>query len=249
MKKDTSWTQVGQWYDEIVSKKGHYHHQETLFPNLKRFLKFNQEDSLLDIGCGQGVLARYLPKGCTYYGVDLAPSLIQKAKTHSPSLQFFVRDATKPLNLDRKEFSYATFILSLQNMSAPAQAIQQAALYLKKGGKLLLVLNHPCFRIPRQSHWEIDLEKKLQSRKVDRYMSPIEIPIQMHPSQQEQRLTTYSYHFPLSHLFSFLKDASMLVSSLEEWCSHKESTGKFAKMENRARKEFPLFLMIEATKF
>lgn len=242
MNKDTSWKQVGKWYDQIVSKEGHYYHQEVIFPQLKKWLKLKKEDAVLDVGCGQGVLARHLPKGITYYGVDLAPSLIEKAKEHSPSGQFFVRDAAKALELDRKNFSHATFILSLQNMEKPDQAILQASTCLKMGGKLILVLNHPCFRIPRQSHWDIEPEKKLQSRKVDRYMSPMEIPINMHPG------VTYSYHFPLSEICRFLQEAGMVITRLDEWCSNKESTGKWAKMENRARKEFPLFLAIESMK-
>jgi len=42
---------------------------------------------------------------------------------------------------------------------------------------LVIVLNHPCFRIPRQSGWGIDEKNKLQFRKVIKYMSPMEIPL------------------------------------------------------------------------
>jgi len=248
MNKDTSWKQVGKWYDQIVSKEGHYYHQEVIFPQLKKWLKFNEGDSLLDLGCGQGVLARHLPKNVIYYGVDLAPTLIKQAKVHSPTQQFLIKDATKPLDLDRSDFSHAIFILSLQNMEKPEKAIEQASLHLRKGGSLILILNHPCFRIPRQSHWEIDPEKKLQSRKVDRYMSPLEIPIHMNPGEKTEACITYSYHFPLSTICQFLQEAGFLMKRIDEWCSNKDSTGKWAKMENRARKEFPLFLAIESVK-
>lgn len=248
MSKDTSWKQVGKWYDQIVSDEGHYFHQEVIFPKLQSWLELKAGDSVLDLGCGQGVMARQLQKGIVYYGVDLAPSLIERAKQRSKEHQFFVQDVTKSLDLDRSNFSYALFILSLQNMKEPGKAIGQAAAHLGKGGKLILVLNHPCFRIPRQSHWEIDPEKKLQSRRVDRYMTPMEIPISMHPGGKKEALKTYSYHFPLSDLCRFLGEAGLVITRLDEWCSNKESSGKWAKMENRARKEFPLFLAIEAMK-
>lgn len=247
MNQDTSWKGVGKWYDQIVSKEGHYYHQEVIFPELKKWLTFQKGSALLDLGCGQGVLARQLPKDLLYYGLDLAPSLIEKAKKHSPSKQFFVRDVSKPLKIDKTDFSHATFILSLQNMENPRSALKEATSHLRTGGKLILILNHPCFRIPRQSHWDISPEKKLQSRKIDRYMTPMEIPIDMKPGEKKGP-QTLSFHFPLSQICQFLFDAGLHITRLEEWCSNKESTGKWAKMENRARKEFPLFLAIESLK-
>lgn len=242
MEKDTSWKEVGKWYDRIVSKEGHYFHQEVIFPHLLKWLKLKPGDALLDLGCGQGVLSRHLPKGTTYYGLDLAPNLIEKAKGYTEPQNFYVRDVTQPLNLDRKDFAAAVFVLSLQNMGHPEKAIEQAHSHLRKDGKLTLILNHPCFRIPRQSHWEIDPVKKMQSRKIDRYMTPMEIPIDV------QGVKTLSFHYSLSQICSFLFEAGFAITRLEEWISNKASTGKWAKMENRAREEFPLFLALEAAK-
>lgn len=60
-------------------------------------------------------------------------------------------DVTKPLKIDKKDFSHAFVILALQNMEEGEKAIQNGAKHLRKGGKLFVVLNHPCYRIPRQS--------------------------------------------------------------------------------------------------
>lgn len=244
--KDTSWKQVGKWYDEIVSKEGHRYHKEVIFPMLKKWMVFEEGDGVLDLGCGQGVLARQLPKGIVYHGVDLAKPLIQKAKKYSGHT-FQVGDVTGPLSLKRKGFSHACFILSLQNMKKGDKALITASRHLKKGGKCLIVLNHPSFRIPRQSSWGVDEGRKLQYRRVDRYLSPMEIPIQMHPSQKEKSETTLSYHHPISTYVQWMTKARFAVTRMEEWHSTKTSTGKKAKMENRARKEFPLFLALEGT--
>jgi len=40
----------------------------------------------------------------------------------------------------------------------------------------------------------------------------------------------------------------MVIANLEEWTSDKVSFGKSARSENRARREFPLFLAIKAVK-
>jgi hypothetical protein len=45
-----------------------------------------------------------------------------------------------------------------------------------------------------------------------------------------------------------LKDAGFAIDVIEEWTSDKESEGRAARMENRSRSEFPLFLAIKAFK-
>ena len=187
------------------------------------------------------------PDGVGYVGLDGAKPLITLAKNHqeNPNHQFLVRDVTKPFRLEEKGFSHAVFLLSLQNMKEPEKALIETRKYLKKGGSLLLVLNHPCFRIPRQTSWGIDEKKKCQYRRIDRYMSPMEIPIQMHPGKKES-IQTFSYHHSLSDLSHFLHKAKFVIKTIDEWTSHKQSSGKKKKMENRAREEIPLFLAIHA---
>jgi hypothetical protein len=118
---------------------------------------------------------------------------------------------------------------------------------LSDNHKLVIVLNHPAFRIPRQSSWGIDEERKIQYRRIDKYMSPMEIPIRMNPSdpQSEQ---TMSYHFPISDYSKMLKDAGFVIELIEEWTSDKESVGRAGRMENRSRAEIPLFMAIVARK-
>ena len=99
--KCTSWKEVGKWYDQLVLDEGHYYHDEVIFPNLLKWLKFKKGQSLLDLGCGQGVLARKLPQSLDYLGLDLAKPLIDKAKKYSPH-SFLVRDITKPLDIKKK---------------------------------------------------------------------------------------------------------------------------------------------------
>lgn len=241
-----NWDSSEQWYTSCVGEKGHYYHQAVVLPNALRLLgKFT---SLLDLGCGQGVLARSLPEKVEYVGVDLSKELIASAKKMSKSGQFVVGDASAELPIEKKDFERATFILSLQNMEKGQGAIQTAGRHLKKGGKLLIVMNHPCFRIPRQSSWDIDEQMKLQYRRINSYMSAQEIPIQTHPGKGGHSATTFSYHHPLSAYSNWLQQEKFVIGAMEEWCSDKKSEGSRARMEDRARREIPLFLAILAIK-
>lgn len=243
----THWDDSESWYDACVGEKGHYYHESMVLDGALRLLHLKPKDSLLDLGCGQGVFQRRLPKNIDYVGIDYSKALIADAKKRSPA-HFLVADVCKPLPLEEKQFDAACFILSLQNMESPDLAIKNASSHLKPGGKLLLILNHPCFRIPRQSHWGVDEKSKLQYRRLNGYMSPMKIPIQTNPGKGKESATTYSFHFPISSYLGWLNQNNMATLTLEEWCSDKKSIGAKAKMEDRARKEFPLFLAILAEK-
>ncbi len=80
------------------------------------------------------------------------------------------------------------------------------------------------------------------------YSSPLKIPIQTHPGSTDRSSDTWSFHFPLSSYASWLQEAGFVIETIAEWHSDKISTGAKARIENRSRKEFPLFLTLSALK-
>lgn len=247
--KSTDWEEVEKWYGALVGKEGHYYHKQIILPKLLPLLALNGQSKLLDLACGQGVLARKIPHDVAYLGIDLSPNLIKQAALEKRENHAFVKgDICKPLSIKEKNFTHASIILALQNIEHPEMALKNTAIHLQKNGVLVIVLNHPCFRIPRQTHWEVDETKKLQYRRVDRYLTPLKIPIQAHPGKREASPTTWSFHRPLSFYSLALAESGFVIELIEEWTSDKISTGKAAKMENRARSEFPLFLTLKCKK-
>lgn len=243
----TSWNRVSRWYGDLIKPSGHYYHQHVIIPGVLRLLNLDNTSSLLDVGCGEGVLGRRIPKNVNYTGIDTSTNLIKLAQSRDANKnhKYVVADVTKPLPLKNINFTHAVFILSLQNIQHPQTAIANTAKYLNTGGKLLLVLNHPCFRIPRQSSWGIDGNSKLQFRRINRYFSPLKIPINMHPGEKNSPFT-WSFHYPISSYSFFLHQNGFLIEKIEEWISDKQSEGPAARMENFSRQEFPLFLVILA---
>jgi SAM-dependent methyltransferase len=247
-KRETSWGNVAKWYGEIVGEKGHFFHQTIVLPGVMKLLDIKNGDRLLDVACGQGVLARRLPGEVTYMGVDLAHGLLADAKRMDKNKKhkYVVADVTKSIPTGDK-FNKAAIILALQNIKEPKETMRLVSDRMDKGGKLVIVLNHPCFRIPRQSSWETDQKNKLQYRRVNRYMSPLEIPINMHPGDKTSPVT-WSYHLPIESYSEILFENGFVIEKIEEWTSEKKSEGKMARAENRARDEFPMFMAILAVK-
>lgn len=249
-KKSTSWEKSSKWYQKTVGDRGHYYHEHVILPSLLALLDLKADSHVLDLGAGQGVLARRLPPTVSYTGIDISPSLINLAKQQDRNKRhtYNVGDVTKPLSLPKHAFTHVTFVLSIQNMENFAEALQNASIHLLPLGKLAIVLNHPCFRIPRQSGWGTHLENKLQYRYVNRYMSDFKIPISMHPGSEKSPVT-WSFHHSLTTYTHALYTNGFVIERFEEWTSDKESEGRNAKMENQSRAEIPLFLTIIAIKY
>lgn len=250
--KKTSWEEVYGWYSHLVGKEGHYYHQNVIIPQVLKLLAIpkDQPVKLLDLACGQGVLARNLPESVEYWGVDLSQSLIREAKKlgRQGGSHFIVGDITQKINLPIPTVDIVTIILAIQDLDNPEMAIKQASNYLSDKGRLLIVMNHPCFRIPRQSSWGIDEANKIQYRRLNGYLKPNAIPIQTAPGSGQNSPTVHYSHYPISSYSKWLKENGFVIELMDEWISDKTSEGPKKRMEDRARTEFPLFLCILAQK-
>ncbi|MEO8637315.1 MAG: class I SAM-dependent methyltransferase [Candidatus Taylorbacteria bacterium] len=246
---DTSWGKVGDWYHDLLQREGTYQ-SDVILPNILRLLDIKEGTVLLDLACGEGFFAReFAKKKAKVIGVDIAPELIQIAKKNSPSsIEFFARSADDLSPLSDGSVDTITIILAIQNIENAQGVFDECGRVLKKGGKIFLVLNHPAFRIPKKSSWGYEEEVKVQYRRVDAYLSEVKAQMDMEPGKKNGKKTV-SFHRPLQTYFKLLTKAGFVVSRLEEWTGNaKSEPGARMEAENRARKEFPLFMMIEGVK-
>ena len=171
-KHDTSWNEVSGWYDRLVGESGSDYHQQVIIPGACRMLDPKKGEKILDVGCGQGVFARKLAeRGAEVTGIDASKNLIKLAQKRSPHIKYLVADASSLKMFGAESFDTVACIMAIMNIDPLETVIAEMTRVLKKNGRLLLVLNHPCFRIPRQSGWGFDEQRKLQYRRVDNYLS------------------------------------------------------------------------------
>jgi len=250
---EQGWDQVAGWYDKLVGDKGSDYHRNVILPAAMRLLAPKAGEKVLDLCCGQGVLIPLLleAKVGRVTGVDASPRLIESAKTRFQSdkrVELVVADACAPGPWADGSNDAAACIMAVHDVpDLPAMARQVAAA-LKPGGRFVAIFMHPCFRIPQQAHWGWDEGRKLQYRRVDRYGVPQEIPIVTHPGQGGGDTTTF-YHRPVGEVLTAFGQAGLAITVCEELFSHRRSQpGPRAKGENRAVKEFPVFLAISCVR-
>jgi ubiquinone/menaquinone biosynthesis C-methylase UbiE len=251
---DTSWGGVADWYDDLLKSADTYQ-SEVVLPNIIRLINPHKGQQILDLACGQGYFSLHFAKeGAQVTGVDISPELIQyareAAKRTKANVSYEVSSAEKLPFLKNDVFDVASIVLAIQNIEHYAGTFSECGRVLKQGGSLIIVLNHPCFRIPKSSSWGFDEKGKSQYRRLDSYMSESRTKIDMNPSVKAgAKENTVSFHRPLQSYFKALEKAGFVVARVEEWISHKKSqSGPRQAAEDRARKEFPLFMTIVAIK-
>ena len=264
--ENTSWGGVASWYDEYLND-GDTYQAKVIWPNLKRILAIGSDGKsdpkkmhLLDLACGQGYFSFLsAQEGADVIGLDIAPELIKVAKARAEKSaqggpRFDVAPSHKLGAVSDQSKDIVTCVLALQNIKELDETIAECARVLKKKGRFVFVLNHPSFRVPQYSDWHFDTKKMIQARTVWKYMQETTIAIDMNPGLgaskgkgDAAKNMTYSFHRPLQLFIKLLAKHGFYIRRLEEWCSHKKTeAGPRKEAEDRARKEIPMFMCIEA---
>ena len=253
-RKEQGWDQVAAWYDQLVGKNGSDYHQHVVLPAAMDLLSPLKGKKVLDLCCGQGVLFPLLLEAGALQvtGVDASPQLIESARSRfgdEKRVQTEVADACADGKWADASFDTVASLMAVHDVPDLPAMCRNAAAALKDGGEFVAIFMHPCFRIPRQTHWGWDEGRKLQYRRVDRYGVDLEIPIVTHPGKGGGETTSF-YHRPLAEVMNAIGGAGLAVTRCEELVSHRRSQagGSRSKGEHRAAREFPMFLALKAVK-
>ncbi len=248
---DTSWNKVASWYDELLKTDTDSYQAKVIAPNLLRFLDIKKGEQIYDLACGQGYFSNiFLEHGASVVGSDISKRLIDSAiKNSQKGIKFYISPAHKAAFIKSNSLDTVVIVLAIQNIENVAEVLVECKRVLKKSGHIVIVINHPSFRVPQGSDWYFN--DGVQYRAVGKYLSESKVYIDMTPGEKnlKKKIKTVSFHRSLQYYMKLFAKNGFAITKLEEWISHKQSQmGPRQKAEDIARKEIPMFMCIEVKK-
>lgn len=236
---------MANWYDATIGIRGSPHHRKVAIPAVMHLADPRPGELLLDVGCGQGVLAHHVLKaGARYLGVDASAAMIKHARKRREGVEFEVgdaRDLVGTTSVQPKSCAAVVFMLCVQDMDPLDQVMASAAKVLAPGGRLVLFMVHPAFRAPRGSGWGFDPQRKLVYRRIERYLTPSAVPMKEYSEVgAAQRGATISFHRPLQDYVAAVTGAGLVIDALQEFAD------PVGEEHERGSAEIPLFLALRA---
>lgn len=258
-KEPDGWEELSPWYDEKQGETGDLWHRALIDPVLLDIVGDCRRKKVLDLGCGNGYLARRLARrGARVTAVDSSPGMLRAAKSRDPKNALGIRyvrsDASRLAKASGNGFDLVFANMSLMDMEDAEGAISEVSRVLKERGRFVASISHPCFDNGSSSGWV--MEKVIGGsarvyRRIRRYRELVSEEFPWKTGEGEKRYTR-GFHRPLSWYSAALRSHGFVISRLEEPMPTKEFLEEESKgqmdLDAPGFLEVPLHLVFEAVK-
>jgi SAM-dependent methyltransferase len=234
----TAWEEHAAEFIAWARKPGHdsywQHHRDQFLDLLPQ-----PGRRTLDLGCGEGRLARDLKAlGHFVVGVDLSRTMIAAARDLDPELELHVADAAA-LPFPDSSFDLVAAFMSLQDVDDYRGAIAEAGRVLDPGGRLCIALVHPLNSAGRFQGDDPDSLFVIAGSYLDSSYYADEIV------RDGLAMTFVSAHRPLGAYAEALADSGLLIEVIREMGVPE---GAVRHARSRRWQRLPLFLHLRALK-
>ena len=193
----------------------------------------------LDVGCGEGRLARDLNAlGYDVVGVDASATMVAAAREASPEVEIHHADAAT-LPLPDSSFDLVVAFMSLQDTDDLTGAVGEATRVVSPGGRVCLAIVHPLNSAGAFMARDADARFAISGSYLGESYFVDEI------ERDGQTLRLESLHRPIHAYADALTDAGLLIEHLREvgLPDHADT-----KPHSPRWRRIPLFLHVRAVK-
>ena len=208
---DGLWERHAQWWQDGFTQGADPEYAEQILPLAAEWL--SGFDRVLDLGCGEGQVARLAAsQGATHvFGVDPTHAQVTEAARRGGGPSFGIADAAS-LPFVAGSFDAVVACLVFEHITDVDDAIIEVSRVLVPGGRFLFFLNHPLLQTPN-SGWIDDqvLDPPEQYWRIGPYLTE-DLTIE----EVEHDVFIPFVHRPLSRYVNALADAGLgLIRMLE----------------------------------
>jgi ubiquinone/menaquinone biosynthesis C-methylase UbiE len=200
--------------------------------------------AILDAGCGEGYLSRILARqGATVTGIDCSTKLIEAARQQNRvdglRVTFDVGSVNSPPYEDGA-FDLVVCNHVMNDLQDPSTAISEFARVLRRGGRLIILMLHPCFY---NKHAE--REQATNGVLASSYFDVRSIEQHFEVGGLTSPTVNTAWFRPLEYYAEQLRLAGFAITMLTE----PHPSPKQVNQDSWWRKGFarPLFMLLEAT--
>lgn len=214
-----AWNRLAVFWDERSSANGSEIHRLLIAPSIHRLLNVQSGDHVLDVGCGNGVVARELVRlGASVVACDASETFVDLARGYSPAgeIDYRVVDATDEtalLALGAESFDAIVACMVLMDLPDIDALFRAARQLLRPEGRFVFAVLHPCFNNPSTT-WLIEESRdlsRLNSLKISDYRdTAAEYLAGGEPGPH------WFFHRSLSTIVGSTRQAGLVLDGLEE---------------------------------
>ena len=205
---ETLWEQHAGWWQREFAAGADPEYEEQILPMVAHHLQGAAR--VLDIGCGEGQVARHLAaRGVDVLGLDPTSSQIRMARDRAGGPRY-ARARADALPCRNEAFDSVLLCLALEHVDAFEDAIQEVARTLEPGGRFVLVLCHPLLQAPG-SGWVDDRIVGEHYWRIGQYLCDDTVVDEVAPG-----ITLRFIHRRLSRYVHAMGAAGLLIEDMQE---------------------------------
>jgi len=212
-------------------------------PAMFRILGSIKGKKILDLACGEGYNSRIMArKGAKVTGVDFSNKMIgyarEQDKKDKLGIDYFLGNAGNLRIFKNNTFDIVTCFMALQDMKNYKSAINEVHRILKKKGRFVFAMPHPCF--------EKTVYQDGKYYRDERYFKNRVYTLYWKMKRLTKHFITTSFHRTLTEYSNALYNSGFVISRLLE----PKPTKKGLKVHPNLKEQllFPQSIVIEAIK-
>lgn len=246
------WNQKARFWDELHGEYGNVFHRKLVEPSVLRLLDLRAGESVLDAGCGNGVIARRLARaGAVVTAFDYSAAMLALARARDSAVgvrvDYHLIDATDEaalLRLGLQRFDAITCSMALMDMPAIGPLFAAASQLLKPAGRFVFATMHPAFNSnnPVFLHEKEDRDGLVSEHFSVKLRHYLDMPPVKGSGAPGEPTPHYYCHRPLGELLGTAFAAGFVLDALLEPAYEAEAKGSSSNLGWSRFRQFPPIL-------